>query len=93
MADAEALRASGYRAMNNDQAGRPSPEGDILKLLGSTTLQRTWEISAAARGSAAVTDADLEFERHDALAAGIYGGTSEVQRNIIGERLLGLPKG
>ncbi|SBS71082.1 Isovaleryl-CoA dehydrogenase [uncultured Mycobacterium sp.] len=93
MADAEALRASGYRAMNNDQAGRPSPEGDILKLLGSTTLQRAWEISAAATGSAAVTDADLEFERHDALAAGIYGGTSEVQRNIIGERLLGLPKG
>jgi alkylation response protein AidB-like acyl-CoA dehydrogenase len=93
MADAEALRASGYRAMTNDQAGRPSPEGDILKLLGSTTLQRTWEISAAASGSAAVTDADLEFERHDALAAGIYGGTSEVQRNIIGERLLGLPKG
>jgi alkylation response protein AidB-like acyl-CoA dehydrogenase len=93
MADAEALRASGYRAMNNDQAGRPSPEGDILKLLGSTTLQRAWEVGAAAAGSVAVTDPDLEFERHDALAAGIYGGTSEVQRNIIGERLLGLPKG
>ncbi|MET0703637.1 MAG: acyl-CoA dehydrogenase family protein [Mycobacterium sp.] len=93
LADAEALRATGYRALDNDIAGRASPEADILKLLGSQTLQRTWETAAAASGCAAVTDLELEFERHDALAATIYGGTSEIQRNIIGERLLGLPKG
>ena len=93
LADAEALRATGYRALNNELAERPSPEADILKLLGSVTLQRVWELSAVAAGPGSTSDADLLFERQDALAATIYGGTSEVQRNIIAERLLGLPKG
>jgi alkylation response protein AidB-like acyl-CoA dehydrogenase len=93
VADAEALRATGYRALANEIAGRPSPEADILKLLGSETLQRVWELRAAAAGNRSSCDPDLLFERQDALAATIYGGTSQIQRNIIGERLLGLPKG
>ncbi|WP_163760565.1 acyl-CoA dehydrogenase family protein [Mycobacterium botniense] len=93
LADAEALRATGYRALHNELAGRPAPEADILKLLGSVTLQRVWELSAVAAGPDSVADPDLLFERQDALAATIYGGTSEIQRNIIGERVLGLPKG
>jgi alkylation response protein AidB-like acyl-CoA dehydrogenase len=93
LADAEALRATGYRALDNELAGLPSPEADILKLLGSITLQRVWELAAAAAGPGSVDDTALLFERQDALAATIYGGTSEVQRNIIAERLLGLPKG
>lgn len=93
LADAEALRATGYRALYNELAGRPTPEADILKLLGSVTLQRVWELSAAAAGPGSASDPDLLFERQDALAATIYGGTSEIQRNIIAERLLGLPKG
>ena len=92
LADAEALRATGYRTLDHELAGRPSPEADIMKLLGSVTLQRVWELSATAAGPASATDPDLLFERQDALAATIYGGTSEVQRNIIAERLLGLPK-
>jgi alkylation response protein AidB-like acyl-CoA dehydrogenase len=93
LADAEALRATGYRSLGNELAGRPCPEADILKLLGSVTLQRVWELSAVANGAHSAADPDLLFERQDALAATIYGGTSEVQRNIIAERLLGLPKG
>ena len=93
LADAEALRATGYRALNNELAGRPSPEANILKLLGSLTLQRVWELADAAAGPGSIDDADLLFERQDSLAATIYGGTSEIQRNIIAERLLGLPKG
>jgi alkylation response protein AidB-like acyl-CoA dehydrogenase len=56
-------------------------------------LQRVWDLAAAAEGPQSASDQDLLFERQDALAATIYGGTSEVQRNIIAERLLGLPKG
>ena len=93
LADAEALRATGYRALANELAGRPSPEADILKLLGSVTLQRVWDLAASVRGPESASDPDLLFERQDALAATIYGGTSEIQRNIIAERRLGLPKG
>lgn len=93
LADAEAVRATGYRALDDELADRPSPEADILKLLGSTTLQRVWELSAVAAGTGSITDPDLLFERQDALAATIYGGTSEIQRNIVAERVLGLPKG
>ncbi|CAM4255640.1 Acyl-CoA dehydrogenase [Mycobacterium basiliense] len=93
LADAEALRATGYRSLANELAGRASPEANILKLLGSVTLQRVWDLSASAAGPTSAADPALLFERQDALAATIYGGTSEVQRNIIAERLLGLPKG
>jgi alkylation response protein AidB-like acyl-CoA dehydrogenase len=92
LADAEALRATGYRGLAATLAGRTAAETQILKLLGSEALQQTWELAAAAAGPVAAIDPDLEFERHDALAATIYGGTSDIQRNIIGERVLGLPK-
>ncbi len=92
LADAEALRATGYRALSNELAGRNNSEADVMKLLGSITLQRVWELSAATAGPGGSTDPDLLFERQDALAATIYGGTSEIQRNIIAERVLGLPK-
>ena len=93
IADAEALRMTGYRSLTSSLRGRRSDEFSILKLLGSEALQRTWELAATVAGPAGLADDHLVFERHDALAATLYGGTSEVQRNIIGERVLGLPKG
>jgi alkylation response protein AidB-like acyl-CoA dehydrogenase len=92
LADAEALRATGYRGLAGSMAGNRGPETAILKLLGSEALQQTWELAAAVAGPASTVDPDLTFERHDALAATIYGGTSDIQRNIIGERVLGLPR-
>jgi alkylation response protein AidB-like acyl-CoA dehydrogenase len=93
LGDADALRITGYRSLTSSLRGRRAPEAAILKLLGSEALQRTWELAATASGSAAPVVPALAFERHDALASTLYGGTSEVQRNIIGERVLGLPKG
>jgi alkylation response protein AidB-like acyl-CoA dehydrogenase len=92
LADSAALRATGYRGLEDTLAGRTGTQSQILKLLGSETLQQTWELAAAAAGPAAIADPNLGFERHDALAASIYGGTSDIQRNIIGERVLGLPR-
>ena len=93
LADAEALRITGYRSLTGTMRGQRTPEFSILKLLGSEALQRTWELAAVAAGTDALGDDLLSFDRHDALAASLYGGTSEVQRNIVGERVLGLPKG
>ncbi|MCU1377878.1 MAG: acyl-CoA dehydrogenase [Acidimicrobiales bacterium] len=93
LADAEAIRMTGYRAVTNELRGERSPEFLILKLFGSESLQQVWELAIQAAGPGAVTDPGLLLEDFDALAATLYGGTSEVQRNIIGERALGLPKG
>ena len=92
LADAEALRMTGYRSLTAGLRGERSTEFYILKLLGSEALQRTWDLAATVAGPEGLADPALMFERHDALAATLYGGTSEVQRNIIGERVLGLPK-
>jgi alkylation response protein AidB-like acyl-CoA dehydrogenase len=92
LGDADALRITGYRSLTSTLRGQRSPESMILKLLGSEALQQTWDLASVAAGAAAPADPALAFERHDALAATLYGGTSEVQRNIIGERVLGLPK-
>ena len=92
LADAEAIRMTGYRAITNELSSGLSPEFLILKLFGSESLQEVWELAIQAAGPDAVSNPDLLLDRFDALAATLYGGTSEVQRNIIGERVLGLPK-
>src|SRR2546421_132828 len=80
----------------------PGPEGSILKLTGSELGVRIAEVAGELLGmhvlvnapSVIVPDAPRWFNR--VLAARQYtisAGTSEIQRNIIGERVLGLPKG
>jgi alkylation response protein AidB-like acyl-CoA dehydrogenase len=73
----------------------PSPEGNVTKLLNSEHGQRVAELSLALAGSrGAVTDEaeDLAPRWIAVRSLSIAGGTSEIGRNQIGERLLGLPR-
>ncbi|WP_395308938.1 acyl-CoA dehydrogenase [Mycobacterium sp. AMU20-3851] len=72
----------------------PGPEGNVTKLLLAEQSQRLTELGMALAGAAAVTG------RNDGLARAylgnramtIAGGTSEITRNTIAERILGLPR-
>ncbi len=84
-------------------AGRvPGPEGSIAKLAGALLARRTRDAAMAILGpsgqawdlDAPGADEAAKWSNFCISAAGvsIAGGTDEVQRNIIGERVLGLPK-
>ncbi|MCU1457680.1 MAG: acyl-CoA dehydrogenase [Actinomycetia bacterium] len=92
VADSYALGFTGWRAVTNQRRDRRSPETSIQKLLGSETLLRISTLTDDLVGADALVEPDLFEAEIDALAAATYGGTSEVQRTIIGERSLGLPK-
>ncbi len=91
--DMEGVRLTGLRSVAHRAAGEETAVGGILKLFGSEAVQRVTSFALdLAAGDAAATEAAFD-EYLESLAATIYGGTSEVQRNIIAERILGLPKG
>ena len=82
------------------KAGRaPGPEGSIAKLAGALLARRTSDLGIAIAGAAGQAW-EADDSRGDrwamavlsAPAARIAGGTDEVQRGIVGERVLGLPK-
>ncbi len=94
IAELDALWALTKR--NVSQAGRtgvPGPGAMMLKLGYSEARDRLGELSmrVLARGIFDVHDEVVE-ERLRTLSLPIAAGTSQIQRNIIGERLLGLPK-
>jgi len=101
--EAEALRLTGLRAVTRQLRGEPpGPEGSVLKLAFTETYQRMAQTAAEVlglhgqlwRGTPHAPDGGRwAFQALFARRFGIAGGTSEIQRNIIGERLLGLPKG
>lgn len=88
------------RARATRSAGRPpGPEGSIGKLFHSEHNQRLQECAVNLLGARATArpegDTDASGVVHGflrSLAETIAGGTSEVQRNILGERVLGLPR-
>jgi alkylation response protein AidB-like acyl-CoA dehydrogenase len=96
----ELTRFLGYRVQTALSQGRaPGPESSIMKLFHSQNLARTGDLVLAMQGvDATLGGADapkdgfwLSFFLNQ-WASRIGGGTDQVQRNIIGERVLGLPK-
>lgn len=89
LADSAAIRFTGLRTVLGRMANRPVPEFFTLKLLGSETAQAATQLALDTHG---LTQPDLFEDRIEALGATIYGGTSEIQRDLIAEKVLGLPK-
>jgi alkylation response protein AidB-like acyl-CoA dehydrogenase len=81
---------------NVSRAARTGAPGDgalMLKLAYSETRQRLGDLSMRVLDRAALSvDSEFVEERLRTLNLTIAAGTSQIQRNIIGERLLGLPK-
>jgi alkylation response protein AidB-like acyl-CoA dehydrogenase len=102
-ADAEALRLTGLRQLTRRLKGLPpGPEGSIGKLAMSELHLRMAKFAMELLGpysqmtgedSLAIGRGRWLYRMLQSRAYTIAGGTSEIQHNIIGERVLGLPKG
>jgi alkylation response protein AidB-like acyl-CoA dehydrogenase len=67
-------------------------ESSIVKLFWAGASQRLYETACVVLGPEALLVADWSRGLLSTRANSIMGGTSEIQRNVIGERLLGLPR-
>ena len=101
--EVEVVRLIAYKQVGElMRTGHPGPEGSYLKVLWSEADMRMKEIGIALQGPyadvergdpRAIDAGRWQYEYLWSRAAGIYAGTSEVQRNIISQRVLGLPRG
>jgi len=98
----QALQLNGYRSLTKIlRGGQPGPEGSTSKLFWSqldqelalAATQIIGPYSQIAEGSAWAPDhGQWQFYELLARGSGIRAGTTEILRNILGERVLGLPK-
>lgn len=102
--ESEILRLTTIRARANSTIGNPGPEGSVGKLASAELNQRIWNTTMDLLGSDGMvhdpgypldrsavpsTSTSKSFLRSQANT--IEGGTSDIMRNILGERVLGLP--
>jgi alkylation response protein AidB-like acyl-CoA dehydrogenase len=67
-------------------------DSSVVKLFWANTSQRLYNTAVATLGPRGATDGPWTTGLLASRATSIMGGTSEIQRNIIGERVLGLPR-
>jgi alkylation response protein AidB-like acyl-CoA dehydrogenase len=102
--ECESMKYTRLRSLTRQLKGQPpGPEGSMLKLYGSELGVRIAQFASEMLGDFAMINESIIETVPDAprwynrvLSARQYtiaGGTSEIQHNIIGERVLGLPKG
>jgi alkylation response protein AidB-like acyl-CoA dehydrogenase len=97
VAEAHSIAVLGLRSTQRSVAGaRPGPEASVRKLLGVEHDQRTQELGLSLLGPEGATTVGVAAQWTFGFLANrcltIAGGTSEIQRNVIAERLLGLPR-
>src|SRR4029453_3254125 len=91
---AEVLRLTAYRGLTAiEKYGQPGPEGSLTKWMWSETNQALTELAADVLGPEALrAGVPWAYELLRARGNSIEGGTTEVLKNIVAERVLGLPK-
>jgi alkylation response protein AidB-like acyl-CoA dehydrogenase len=90
----ETLRLIGYRGLAMiEQNGQPGPEGSLGKWLWSDTNQQLTQYAVDLLGPSALREGDRwAYELLRARGNSLEGGTTEILKNIVAERVLGLPK-
>ena len=96
----QALRYTNYRALTTlEKTGIPGPEGSASKLVWSENNQRLTKLALEILGSHAqltngggYADGYWQYQQLRSRGNTIEAGTSEILRNIVAERVLGLPR-
>lgn len=91
-AELDACWALTKRTVSQAALGRAGAPAMVMKLAYSEARQRLGELSLRILGDDALEVSPIVEERLRTLALPIAAGTSQIQRNIIAERLLGLPR-
>jgi len=90
--EARCVQYLGWRIVSELAAGQtPGPEGSVAKLASARVSRRYDELVEAMRGAGAMVHDDYTLLQLWVPATRIAGGTDEILRNVIGERVLGLP--
>ena len=90
----ESIRLLAWKGLtDSERYGQPGPEGSLVKWLWSETNQRLTQLAADIVGPQALTaGTSWSYELLRARGNTIEGGTTEVLKNIVAERVLGLPR-